>query len=89
MHLLGQGFRVAHRGRAQRKNPFLDQMGSRKVSIGVDGLGSQFLFDPYKRVVGGGAVSTEFAASRTVFIPKSKTVDDNGLIARPLMHYVR
>ena len=31
----------------------------------------------------GGAVPTLFAASRTVFIPKSSTVDDNGLIVRP------
>ena len=44
------------------------------------GLG--FLFDAYKRVLEGGAVPTELAASRTVFIPESSTVDDNGLIAR-------
>ena len=42
------------------------------------GLGSQFLFIACKRVIEGGAVSMEFAPSRTVFLP-----DDNGLIARP------
>ena len=47
------------------------------------GLGSQFLFDGYKSVLEGGAVPTEFAASWTVFNPKSSTVDDNGLIVRP------
>ena len=47
------------------------------------GLGSQFLFDVYKRVLEGCAVPTEFDASRTVFIPKPSTVDDNGLIVRP------
>ena len=45
-------------------------------------LGSQFLFDAKKRVLEGAAVSTEFAASRTVFVPKSSTVDDDGLIVR-------
>ena len=30
----------------------------------------------------GGSVSTHFAASRTVVISKSSTVDDNGLIVR-------
>ena len=47
------------------------------------GLGSQFLFDVYGRVLEGCTVPTEFAASRTVFIPKSSTVDGNGLIVRP------
>ena len=44
------------------------------------GLRCQFLFDAYQRVLEGGAVPSQFAASRTVFIPKSSTVDDNGLI---------
>ena len=48
------------------------------------GLGSRFLFNAYKSVVEGGSVPTHFAASRTVFIPKSSTVDDNGLIVRSL-----
>ena len=30
----------------------------------------------------GGVVSIRFAASRAVFIPKSSTVDENGLIVR-------
>ena len=46
------------------------------------GLGSHLLFNAYKRVLEGGAVPAHFAASRTVFIPNSPTVDDNGLIMR-------
>ena len=46
------------------------------------GLGSQLLFNAYKRVLEEGAVSAHFVARRTVFIPKSSTVDDNGLIVR-------
>ena len=42
------------------------------------GLGSQFLFDAYKRALEGGAIPAHFAASRTVFIPKSS----DGLIVR-------
>ena len=37
-----------------------------------------------RSVVEGGSVTTHLAASRTVFIPKSSTVDDNGLIVRSL-----
>ena len=40
------------------------------------------LNDAFQRVLEGGAVPTHFAASRTRFIPKSSTVDDNGLIVR-------
>ena len=46
------------------------------------GLRSHFLFNADKRVLEGGAVPTHFASSRTVFIPKSSNVDDNGLIVR-------
>ena len=46
------------------------------------GSGSHFLFNAYGFVVEGGSVPTRFAASRTVVIPKSSTVDDNGLIVR-------
>ena len=46
----------------------------------ANGLGSHFLFDGYRFVVERGSVPTRFAASRTVFIPRSSTVDDNGLI---------
>ena len=38
---------------------------------------------------GGTLVSSRFAASRSVFIPKSSTVDDNGLVGDPLMHRAR
>ena len=47
------------------------------MSPSWNGLGSRFLCNAYKRVLEGGAVI------RTVFIPKSSTVDDNGLIVRP------
>ena len=46
------------------------------------GLGSHLLFNAYKRVLESGFVSTHFAASRTVFIPKSATVDDKWFIVR-------
>ena len=46
------------------------------------GLGFLFLFNACKRVLQGGAVPTHFAASRTVFVPKSSDVDDNGLVVR-------
>ena len=42
------------------------------------GLGSS-IYDAYKCVLEGGAVPTHCAASRTIFIPKSSTVDDNGI----------
>ena len=46
------------------------------------GLGSQFLYNAYKHVIEGGPVPALFAASRTVFIPKSSDVDNNGRIVR-------
>ena len=49
---------------------------------GAGGLGSQFLFDAYKRVLEGGVVPAHFGASRTVVIPKSSDVDDNGLMVK-------
>ena len=36
----------------------------------------------YKHVIKGGPVPAQFAASRTVFIPKSSDVDNNGRIVR-------
>ena len=46
------------------------------------GLGSQFLFNAYKHVLEGGTIPELFAESRTVFIPKSSDVDNNGRIVR-------
>ena len=46
------------------------------------GFWSRFLFDAFKCVLKGGAVPTHFAASRTVFSPKSSTVDDNRVLVR-------
>ena len=46
------------------------------------GLGSCLLFDASRFVVEGGSIPTHFVASRTVFIPKSSTVHDNGRIVR-------
>ena len=52
------------------------------------GLGSQFLHIAYKHVIESGSVPALFAASRTVFIPKSSDVDNNGRIVRsPGKHY--
>ena len=46
------------------------------------GFGSRYLFDAKKCVLKGGAVSTQFAATRTVFSPNSSTVDDNRVLVR-------
>ena len=46
------------------------------------GLGSTFLFNVYQHVLAGGLVPVQFAASRTVFIPKSSDVDNNVFIVR-------
>ena len=45
-------------------------------------MGPLFLCNVCKRVLEGGAVSAHVAATRTVFIPKSSDVDDNGLMVR-------
>ena len=45
-------------------------------------LGSQFQDNEYKHVIEGGPVPALFAASRTLFIPKSSDVDNNGRIVR-------
>ena len=46
------------------------------------GLGSQFLFNAYKYQLEGGTVPEHFAVSRTVYIPKSSDIDNNGRIIR-------
>ena len=46
------------------------------------GLGSRILFCAYKHVLEGGTIPAHFAKSRTVFIPKSSVIDDNGRIIR-------
>ena len=46
------------------------------------GLGSQFLFNAYKYLLKGGTVPEHFAESRTVFIPKTSNIDDNGRTIR-------
>ena len=50
------------------------------------GLGSYFLFmfNTFKFVVEGGSVTTHFVVSRTVFILKSSTVENNGVTVRSL-----
>ena len=45
-------------------------------------MGSQVLFTAYKHVLEGGAILARYAESRTVFIPKSFDVDNNGRIVR-------
>ena len=45
-------------------------------------LGAQFFFNAKKHLFDGGAIPGQFAASRTVFIPKSTDVDNNGHIVR-------
>ena len=51
-------------------------------SAGAGGLGSQFLFNAYKHVLEGDSIPARFAESRTVFIPMSSDVDNNGRIVR-------
>ena len=46
------------------------------------GLDSQFLFNAYKHVIEGGPILAQFAACRTVFLPKSSDFDINGRIVR-------
>ena len=46
------------------------------------GLGSPFLYTAYTHVDDGGPILALFAASRTVFFPKSSDVDNNGCIVR-------
>ena len=48
----------------------------------AEGLGSQFLFNAYEYLLEGGTVPEHFAESRTVFIPKTSDIDDNGRIIR-------
>ena len=45
-------------------------------------LGSQFHFNVYRLLLGGGTVPEHYAESRTVFIPKTSDIDDNGRIIR-------
>ena len=45
-------------------------------------LGSQFLFNAYRALLKGGAVPDHFAENRTVSIPKTSVIDDNGRIIR-------
>ena len=44
------------------------------------GLGSQFLFNAHKYLLEGGTIPEHFAESRSVFIPKTSDIDDNGRI---------
>ena len=46
------------------------------------GLGSKFLFNAYSAVLEGSAIPDCFAERRTVFIPKTSDIDDNGRIIR-------
>ena len=46
------------------------------------GLGSKFLFHAYRAVLEGSATPDCFAESRTVFIPMTSDIDDNGRIIR-------
>ena len=66
------------------RNEFDELMAGKKnwlqALTGAGGLGSQFLYKAYKHVIEGGPIPALFAASRTVFIPKSSDVDNNGRI---------
>ena len=46
------------------------------------GLGSQFPFNAYQSLLEGGTVPEHFAESRTVLIPKTCDIDDQGRIIR-------
>ena len=43
-------------------------------------LGSQFLYNAYKFLLEGGTVPEHFAECRTVYIPQTSDIDDNGRI---------
>ena len=78
------------------RNEFDELMATKKESApGPDGipygawrcaggLVSQLLFNEYKHVLEGGAIPALFAESRTVFLPESSDVDNNGRIVRSL-----
>ena len=73
------------------KQEFDEVLATKKESaLGPDGIpksiqrcagwfGSQLLLNAYRSIVEGGSVPLRFAG-RTVFVPKSSAVDDNGLI---------
>ena len=46
------------------------------------GLGSRILFCAYSHLLEGGTTPAHFVGSRTIFIPKSSDIDDNGRIVR-------
>ena len=60
--------------------------GSDRIPFGAyrcaGGLGSKFLFNVYTAVLEGNAIPDCCAESRTVFIPKTSDIDDNGRIIR-------
>ena len=76
------------------KSEFDELMATKKESApGLDGipysfyrcagaLGSQVLFNAYTPVLEGGTIPALLAESRTLFIPKSSEVDNNGRIVR-------
>ena len=57
-------------------------MGFRTDSTSVLEGWAQFLYRAYKHVIEGGPLPALFAVSRTVFLPKSSDVDNNGRIVR-------
>ena len=67
----------------QSKNLLLALMGFRTVFTYVrEWLGSRILFCAYKHLLEDGTTPAHFVGSRTVFIPKSSDIDDNGRIVR-------
>ena len=56
--------------------------GAYRCAGGGGGLISKFLFNFFRALLEGGAVPDCFAESRTVFIPKTSHIDDNGRIIR-------
>ena len=60
----------------------IDQYGEMFERRVRGGVGSQVLFNACKHVLEGGVIPVLFAESRTVFIPKSSDVDNNGRIVR-------
>ena len=69
----------------KKKNPLQVPMRFYIVSTGVlEGWALNFLCNAYKHVFEGGPVPALFAASRTVFIPKSSGVHNNGRIVRSM-----
>ena len=67
---------------ATKRNPLLALMEFRTASTDVQGDWDQGFLKAYQHVLAGGLFPAQFAAGKTVIIPKSSDADNNGFIVR-------